>query len=587
MKHVKESLEQFRTYQFFKLFEENKEDGLSTDKPILKDKEKEGLAIIDKITKNFEDFKKDAKGEIIKYKEFWEENKQTKKSFTENGDVYKMFDDDYVVGVLELPVETRSDGSIEGGMGATDESEEEIIEGKEVGTTSMNEDYSLLFYGFSAAAIMSILWNVVKKRLVLGDIKKRKFEQLEKFVNQFNKSLKGKIIDNTDEYQIIYEYNDNTITFYLDKINKTLLFNWDFSMPMFPYLKYSKDDSIELDLSNDEYIKVLNIFDKLKQQKFNESLTEAEGSDDEFGDLDLNLDLDSPETAITGPASAQTPEQTPTETPEPAAEPAPEVPAEVPDADLTSPQRYLVVYDLSGNEREEIFRCGSNNVVKAFNAFYNDTFKGSMKDIIAKYKQQKEVEKKEVEKTEKKKVETEKEKKVQKFLGKTNESLNEDIDLGASSMGNDFESWLDEVEEHLKEEYGLDDREVAVFTSIADDQLNDLFEQDTNPIDAATSVAENEDFWEEFHASKEEEFGDEELEDVDDELEDPTVVYDDEDELSDEDLDDFDEEEELEDEDLNDEDIDTLEDEDEINNLNIRNLNNKTNIQKFRDLEND
>jgi len=118
MKHVRESLNQYYDYKFFKVFEEEDE------KADLKKKEQDGLAVIEKLKKNFEDFKKDAKGEILKYKEFWEENKQTKEGFTESGDVYKLFDSDFVAGVLELPVETLSDGSIDGGMGATDEPEE-------------------------------------------------------------------------------------------------------------------------------------------------------------------------------------------------------------------------------------------------------------------------------------------------------------------------------------------------------------------------------------------------------------------------------------------------------------------------------
>ena len=47
-------------------------------------------------------------------------------------------------------------------------------------------------------------------------------------------------------------------------------------------------------------------------------------------------------------------------------------------------------HDILGDEREEILRCGSNNVVNAFNTFYKNTFKASMKNIILKYKEQKE-----------------------------------------------------------------------------------------------------------------------------------------------------------------------------------------------------
>jgi len=263
MKHVRESLNQYYDYKFFKMFEKD-------EKANLKKKEQDGLAVIEKIKKNFEDFKKNAKGEILKYKEFWEENKQKKEGFTETGDVYKLFDSDFVVGVLVLPAETLSDGSIDGGMGATDEPEEEIIEGK---------------------------------------------------------------------------------------------------------------------------------------------VLEAEGD----GEEDLGLDLDdSPEKDATND-----PEQSPDEEMSPIGEPiAGDMPSEE-TLSFTEPQKYFVVYDISGDEREEIFRCGSNNVVNAFNEFYNDTFKAAMKNIILQYKAKKDKERKEVEKSEKKKIEANKNSKFRKFLGES------------------------------------------------------------------------------------------------------------------------------------------------------------------------
>ena len=270
MKYVTESLSQFYDYKFFKLIE-TKEDQAE-----LKEREKDGLAVIDKINKNFDKFEQDAKGEILKYKEFWEENKQAKEAFSENGNIYKFFDGDYVVGVLELPAEKLSDGSIDGGMGAVEGPQEEIIEGKEI--TEAEEP---------------------------------------------------------------------------------------------------KDD-LGLDLGSPE--------EKPEEQN-------------NLGDLG---NLETP--AQPGEENPENPEQ-------------PEKPEEKP-VDLSSPQKYFVVYDMSGGEREEIFRCGSNNVVNSFNSFYNDTFKGAMKDIILKYQEQKATEKQEAEKSEKKKIETEKDKKLKKFLGK-------------------------------------------------------------------------------------------------------------------------------------------------------------------------
>jgi hypothetical protein len=294
MKHVRESLQEFEDYKFFSLFEEEK---AGMDKETLQSKEKDGLAIIDKITKNFDQFKKAAGGEILKFKEFWDENQQTKQSFTQGGNIYKLFNSDYVVGVMELPPQTLSDGSIEGGTGASEEPEEEIIEGKEI----------------------------------------------------------------------------------TPKVEQTAL-------PTTPVTEAKETEDPALDLGN------------LGDEK--EDLLTKEPTDTPAENAPAQ-DLSTPPAEDSMEAPTETPLEEPVQ----------------PTADLTSPQTYLVVYDLAGDGREEIFRCGSNNVVKGFNSFYNDTFKGSMKEVIAQYKQKKEQEKIEAEKAEKAKKETEKANKVKKFLG--------------------------------------------------------------------------------------------------------------------------------------------------------------------------
>lgn len=391
MKHVRESLREFNDYKFFSLFEEEE---AGTDKETLKSKEQEALKIIDKITQDFEDFKKDSGGEILKYKEFWEGNQQAKKQFTEPGDVYKLFGSDYVVGVLELPVKTLSDGSIEGGLGATDEPEEEIIEGNEVGA------------------------------------KTEFFEE---------QSVPGTTA----------------------------------SVPV----------------------------------------TEAEEGDDL--DLDLNLD-----------------DETPAEAPA-------EAPTEEPEKDLTAPQTYLVVYDLAGGEREEIFRCGSNNAVKAFTAFYNDVFKGSMKSAIADYKKQKEEEKIEAEKAEKAKKEKEKENKVKKFLGES-EKVNEDGGYEEENLGREefarqmeedheympdeedefdedltteetpeFGDWLSEVEHNLRNNFDMEEEDAEMFIDITMDKLQELYDDGETPFDASEQISSDTEAWDELERLRGEQFEDE------------------------------------------------------------------------------
>ena len=101
MKHVRESLNDFENDQFFRKLFESEETEEKSEKTDLQDKEKDALDIIKKITDDFEKFKSSAKGEISKFKEFWEENQRTKELFTETGNIYKMHDSSYVVGVLQ------------------------------------------------------------------------------------------------------------------------------------------------------------------------------------------------------------------------------------------------------------------------------------------------------------------------------------------------------------------------------------------------------------------------------------------------------------------------------------------------------
>lgn len=317
MKYVSETLNQFYDYKFFRVFEEKE----VTD---LKSREQDGLKVIDKIKKNFDEFKKDAKDEILKYKEFWEENKQNKEAFSETGDIYKLYNSNFVIGVLELPVETLSDGSIDGGFGETEDSDEEIIEGKEINNESEE--------------------NIITESETFYE---------EHTVNNENDEL-----NEADDDDLDLDFGDEDTN-----------------------LEDETDETDETDLGDEEETEDMNL-------------------DDETGETD-DLNLEDEEDTGMGDEIMQSDDST--------------------DDDSTSvidgPQTYFVVYDITGDEREEIFRCGSNNVINAFREFYNDTFKGSMKNAILKYKEAKEAEKLEAEKSEKKKAESTRDSKFKKFLG--------------------------------------------------------------------------------------------------------------------------------------------------------------------------
>lgn len=363
MKYVSETLYQHVDHKIFRLLEEESETSN------LKEREKNGLAVIDKIKKNFNDFKKSANGQIGKFKEFWEENKKAKEAFTETGDIYKMFNDNYVIGVLRLPVETLSDGSIDGGMGAIDEPEEQIIE--------------------------------------------------------------GKLINEAEELT-----------------------------------ENEEDDDLGLG----------NLDDVFNDEKNNQpASSNKEQSPETSSDIKQTDNLDTNIDSI--------------------------------DTSNSNQQKYFVVYNISGEGREEIFRCGSNNVVNAFIEFYNDIFKGSMKDAILKYNEKKQEEKTKAEKSQKEKVQREKDNKIKKFLGENiiyeNLDDTEFIPEDDEDIDDEIGIWFETVHYHLMNDFEFEEEDADNFMLIVDEELEKLYNNDTSPFDAASIISENEEAIEELYKGKE------------------------------------------------------------------------------------
>ena len=151
-KHVKETLGQFQDWQYFSLLESKKEEAVD-EKKMKQEEEKEGLDVIEKLKANLERFKSAAGDKILKYKEFWKENEECKEKFDEEGSIYKLFDSDYVAGVLNLPDKALSEEEIdaqieevdkekEGEEGEEKEGEEKEEEKQEV-KESLNEEEGL------------------------------------------------------------------------------------------------------------------------------------------------------------------------------------------------------------------------------------------------------------------------------------------------------------------------------------------------------------------------------------------------------------------------------------------------------------
>lgn len=360
MKIVRRSMNE-PNFNYMRTIRENKEE-----EQTFKDKEKAALKVIDKIKKDFEDFKKSSKGQIKEYKSFWEQNKKIKELFEDgNIEIYKMFSSDYVAGVLNLPISLLSDGTIDGGMGTTEDEiydEEKIIEG-----TSVNETEE-------------------------------------------------------DEFDLDLD---------LDSIDI--------------------EDKGSDDLATDT-------------QKTNAEIPNM-GSDD------TNVDDTSIENTGTVPTTNVT-------------------------DGIAESKLYFVLYEIIDDEKEEILRTGSSNVIKAFKEFYNDTFKTSMKNAIIKYTEKKKEEKEKAEKGERKKVEKNKESKLKSFLGEQYKTLRNKKLMINEELGieeNLYDEWVTLVFNELQlkfnviEEDDLDSLDELKLTLKEDfgDILEEYYLDDMSPSDAA------------------------------------------------------------------------------------------------------
>jgi hypothetical protein len=296
MKHVKENLRQFQDFQFFSLLEEKKDLG-SDEKKLKQEEEKEGIDIINKLIDNLDNFKSDANDQIIKYKDFWEENKKSTESF-EGGQLYKMFDSDYIAGVLMLPDEALSDEQIENQIKEVDQEKKEEFKDEKDET----------------------------------DKTKGSEKQLEKEDKSDKKAEKEKEIKES--------------------------------------LNEEKDEGTEIDLDLDD-----------------------ETSETPELDAELGTEKEEKEEPI--------------------------IPEEKPEMGFDTDEEtheYFAVFNMAGEEREEIFRTDSPTVIEKFKDFFENSFKGAMKEQIMKFKQAQEEKKKEAEIAAKEKLHQEKKVKLDKFM---------------------------------------------------------------------------------------------------------------------------------------------------------------------------
>jgi hypothetical protein len=137
----------------------------------------------------------------------------------------------------------------------------------------VDEGLSLLV-PFATIAIFHVVVNMLEKRSMLKKLNKKDFSEIERMVSEFKdkKQLIGEVIDNEAYSQVVYEFkDDNIIAMKLFKKDKKFQFRWNFEMPIFPFVKYSQKDDIEITLNGEEMRQMQSLINKIKSEKFDDS----------------------------------------------------------------------------------------------------------------------------------------------------------------------------------------------------------------------------------------------------------------------------------------------------------------------------
>ena len=388
IKQVQETLGQFEDWKFFSVLESKKES--DEDSKLDQEDEKDGLDVIKKLQDNLERFKSAAGDKILKYKEFWEENHKATGEFDEEGDLYKLWDRDYVVGVLNLPDEALSDEELEAEMAEVDDSveleddETEKEEGEEEEEEKVEDEEEKVEDEEDEEEDEED-----EEEDEEDEDEEEDEEELEEG-NAFSGALKKAKKDGKKEFKVggkKYPVKESLIPVGED----------------FPLFEAEEDEG---ELPAEDIVtpeeetpeETEEIEDQEGFKGFEEPGEEGEEEGDEFtaddevevedGEaVELGGDLDGDGTEEGGMEFAGDPGES----------------------------QYLVVYNTNGG-REEVFRCSSPKAIEEFKDFFENQFKASIKEQIQKFKQAQEEKKAEEERKAKEAIRAERKSKLDKFM---------------------------------------------------------------------------------------------------------------------------------------------------------------------------
>lgn len=479
-KHVNESLMEFQNYLYSYISEGKKEKESDEDKK-LKDAEiKNGMSAIKKLRNNLSKFEKSTGGKIIKYKEFWEENQNVSSEFDDDGNIYKLWNSNYIVGVLSLPDEALSDDELnaeieivdqEGGDdNDADTDDEEYIddEDDEDEDDEDEDDEDELDEGnaFSGA---------VKKA---KDKNKKDFKFKGKKFPVKESALKGENFD-------INKKDDNSLdeSFIIERYKK---------------LFESKDDEEDDESDTDEF----SGFDPETLDDVDNDKTDSDDKDD--SDDNEDVDISDDETIEVDDTDMSDYDDN-SEFEDDDAEDN-----ELDFSNEDEPKKCFVIYNIKGTNRDEVFRTSEPEVIEEFNNFYENEFKAAIKAQIQTFKQAHEEKIANAEAKTKEELMKKRKSKLDKFLKESSHkweiahqneefdrdhyddemSSNADFDMNDENdkpeESDDFDTWKENLIDILSKDYDLDEYEAIRLVDETD--LDEAYEYKINIADIAADI---------------------------------------------------------------------------------------------------
>jgi hypothetical protein len=443
IKHVKETLGQFQDWKYFSILEAKEE---KEDKKLKDDESKDGMGAIKKLRDNLSRFETASGGKILKYKEFWEENQTAASEFDESGDIYKLWDSDYVAGVLNLPDEALTDDEINAQIeivdqaGGDDDDDEETTDDEKDEEEVDEED----------------------------EDEKEDEEKDEK--------------DEEDEEEEEEIEEGNAFGNSLRKAKKAGKKDFKVGKKKFPVKEgfMSLGESFSLFEAEEEETEEEEVEAPEAETEEGEESGAGDFKGFDPGDLDGDLDGDGKDEGAEEDVEVEDGE-------------AIELDGDL-DGDGTEEggmefsedgevREYFVIYDMSGSERDEVFRTDDPKVIQEFRNFFENEWKATVKAQIQQFKQAQDEKRKEAEAKAKEELRAQRKGKLDKFLkeSRTNEAFDfdqyeepyvldddddyefedDEFNTDADDYDQEFEydNWKEDLVEILADDYGMDQEE--------------------------------------------------------------------------------------------------------------------------------